>query len=101
MVTCLITGASLYAYLESLAEKVVVVISADLAHTHLASGPYGYSNASEPFDKVRGGVHWWPHRRAENSPRILTWYTVHSSQIAVGYRPYKVVLSMLPLTGVW
>ena len=55
MVTCLITGASLYAYLESLAEKVVVVISADLAHTHLASGPYGYSNASEPFDKVRGG----------------------------------------------
>lgn len=55
-VTCLITGASLFAYLESLPEKVVVVISADLAHTHLASGPYGYSNASEPFDKVRGSL---------------------------------------------
>ena len=29
-----------------------MVISADLAHTHKASGPYGYSNASEPFDLV-------------------------------------------------
>ena len=35
-------------------ERVVVVISADLAHTHLSSGPYGYSNASEPFDLVSG-----------------------------------------------
>ena len=34
-------------------ERVVVVISADLAHTHLSSGPYGYSNTSEPFDLVR------------------------------------------------
>ena len=36
-----------------MSEKVAVVISADLAHTHLKTGPYGYSNASEPFDLVR------------------------------------------------
>ena len=35
-----------------MSERVLVVVSADLAHTHLASGPYGYSNASEPFDLV-------------------------------------------------
>ena len=50
---CILTGTELFALLEPLKEKVAVVISADLAHTHLSSGPYGYSNASEPFDMVR------------------------------------------------
>lgn len=47
------SGDDLYKYLENLKQKVVVIISADLAHTHLKSGPYGYSDAAEPFDKVR------------------------------------------------
>ena len=42
----------MYDYLDARQEKIAVVISADLAHTHKASGPYGYSNASEPFDMV-------------------------------------------------
>ena len=46
-------GTELFAMLEPLKEKVVVIISADLAHTHMSTGPYGYSNASEPFDLVR------------------------------------------------
>ena len=45
-------GSSLYNQLEMMKERVVIVISADLAHTHQKSGPYGYSNASEPYDKV-------------------------------------------------
>ena len=48
-----LTGSSLHTILESMSEKVVVVVSADLAHTHDASGPYGYSNSSQPFDDVR------------------------------------------------
>ncbi|KAK7496001.1 hypothetical protein BaRGS_00012702 [Batillaria attramentaria] len=47
-------GSSLWGILEELSERVVIIISADLAHTHLASGPYGYSNASEPFDEACG-----------------------------------------------
>lgn len=47
-------GGDLYDYLESRKERIAVVISADLAHTHKASGPYGYSNASEPFDLAVG-----------------------------------------------
>lgn len=47
-------GSTLYELLETLSERVVVIISADLAHTHLASGPYGYSNASGPFDQACG-----------------------------------------------
>jgi len=35
-------------------ERVVVVISSDLAHTHQASGPNGYSPSAEPFDAACG-----------------------------------------------
>ncbi|XP_063434771.1 protein TTE1956-like [Mytilus trossulus] len=47
-------GSTLYKYLENLPQKVVTIISADLAHTHLKSGPYGYSDAAEPFDQAIG-----------------------------------------------
>lgn len=63
------TGAELFSILEPLKERVAIVVSADMAHTHLASGPYGYSNASEPFDQVRAvpfegvDMHTWPHMR--------------------------------------
>ena len=45
-------GTLLFNLLESSDLKVVVAISADLAHTHDPNGPYGYSNASQPFDDV-------------------------------------------------
>ncbi|GFN89552.1 protein ca_c1420-like [Plakobranchus ocellatus] len=47
-------GASLYTVLENYPKTVVVIVSGDLAHTHQASGPYGYSNTSEPFDEACG-----------------------------------------------
>ncbi|XP_064609980.1 LOW QUALITY PROTEIN: protein CA_C1420-like [Liolophura sinensis] len=47
-------GQNLYTFLEELDERVVVIISSDLAHTHDKSGPYGYSNASQPFDDACG-----------------------------------------------
>ena len=37
-------------YFDPLSARVVMVISGDMAHTHLPDGPYGYSNASQPFD---------------------------------------------------
>lgn len=47
-------GEALYDNLEKLPLKVVVIVSADLAHTHEATGPYGYSPAAEPFDRNCG-----------------------------------------------
>ena len=39
-------GADLGDVLEAIPQRVAVLISSDLAHTHLASGPpYGYSDA--------------------------------------------------------
>lgn len=47
-------GDNLWSVLESLEERVAVVVSGDLAHTHNASGPYGWSAAAEPFDVAAG-----------------------------------------------
>ena len=43
-------GGALFDFFDALAETVVVVVSGDLAHTHLASGPYGFSPAAAPYD---------------------------------------------------
>ena len=47
-------GAIIEKYFELLwSFRVAMVISGDMAHTHQSTGPYGYSNASQPFDDVR------------------------------------------------
>eukprot|EP00041_Stephanoeca_diplocostata_P026482 m.715272 g.715272 ORF g.715272 m.715272 type:complete len:332 (-) comp22978_c0_seq12:2905-3900(-) len=43
-------GGKIGAYLQASPLRVAVVVSADLAHTHQASGPYGFSPAAKPFD---------------------------------------------------
>ena len=45
-------GQDMHVYLSSIRERIAIIVSGDLAHTHLKSGPYGYSSAAEPFDKV-------------------------------------------------
>jgi aromatic ring-opening dioxygenase LigB subunit len=35
-------------------ERIAVIISGDLSHTHQQQGPYGYSNTSAPFDDAIG-----------------------------------------------
>ena len=51
MVTELLrVGRRLAKLLESLNERVVVLVSGDLSHTHRDDGPYGYSSASADFD---------------------------------------------------
>ena len=47
-------GKHMYELLESVPQRVAVVISGDLAHTHSKDGPYGYSPTAEPFDLACG-----------------------------------------------
>lgn len=74
-------GSSLFALLEPLPQRVVVVISADLAHTHLASGPYGYSNASEPFDQAVGS---WA-RSLDPTPLLVSAAELVDRALSCGY----------------
>ena len=43
-------GNRIMEWIETRPERIGVVISGDLAHTHQETGPYGYSNASGLFD---------------------------------------------------
>jgi aromatic ring-opening dioxygenase LigB subunit len=47
-------GRDIFDWMEAQPERFAVVISADLSHTHLADGPYGYSPASAKFDAFVG-----------------------------------------------
>jgi len=47
-------GRNIARRFEEPGRRVAVVVSSDLAHTHLASGPYGYSPTAEPFDAACG-----------------------------------------------
>lgn len=47
-------GQAVVKWIESRPERIGVIISGDLSHTHLPDGPYGYSNASSIFDKDVG-----------------------------------------------
>ena len=47
-------GQHLQEALTQLPFKTIIIISADLAHTHDKSGPYGFSKAAQPFDEACG-----------------------------------------------
>eukprot|EP00054_Salpingoeca_dolichothecata_P024996 m.172375 g.172375 ORF g.172375 m.172375 type:complete len:313 (+) comp25212_c1_seq2:230-1168(+) len=47
-------GGELFHHFNNLDDSVYLINSCDLAHTHLASGPYGFSPAAEPFDRACG-----------------------------------------------
>eukprot|EP01060_Flectonema_neradi_P005314 TRINITY_DN1351_c1_g1_i1.p1 TRINITY_DN1351_c1_g1~~TRINITY_DN1351_c1_g1_i1.p1 ORF type:complete len:302 (+),score=44.73 TRINITY_DN1351_c1_g1_i1:213-1118(+) len=50
----LLLGQQMFKHLDALPQRVSIIISSDLAHTHLASGPYGYCPCAEPYDTAVG-----------------------------------------------
>jgi len=61
-------GRLIFEWAESTAMDIAIVISSDLSHTHRADGPYGYSNASQPFDDAMGV---WAMNPCEHSLSLL------------------------------
>ena len=45
-------GINLKKFFESIDKRVVLIISADLSHTHDKEGPYGFSEEAEVFDMM-------------------------------------------------
>ena len=74
-------GAALAEQLEALPQRVAVLISSDLAHTHLASGPYGYSPSAEPFDLAIGR---WASTLADE-PLLTTARSLVADALSCGY----------------
>ena len=61
-------GKHVFDFFDPLTEKVAFIGSSDLAHTHLKSGPYGYSKYAEPFDQFSG---MWANNPKENEDKLL------------------------------
>jgi len=74
-------GSELFHILENHELKVAVVISADLAHTHQASGPYGYSPLAAPFDNAC--VAW--AQTLNPQPLLKTARKLQSKAISCGF----------------
>jgi len=47
-------GAAIAMFFAELPQRVAWIVSSDLAHTHRADGPYGFSSAAAPFDDAVG-----------------------------------------------
>lgn len=62
-------GMLLFEWAELTELDIAIVISSDLSHTHQADGPYGYSNASQPFDDAVGA---WAKNPCQHSSQLLT-----------------------------
>ncbi|CAE7217422.1 unnamed protein product [Symbiodinium sp. CCMP2592] len=62
-------GSATADFLEALPQRVVWIVSADLAHTHLASGPYGYCPCAQPFDDAV--VRWARDLPSESAAEAL------------------------------
>jgi aromatic ring-opening dioxygenase LigB subunit len=89
-------GRALQGYIQyDMSERVVVVISADLAHTHLHSGPYGYSNASEPFDLAVGER----VREVNTTALLVTAAGLVNRALSCGYTGMVMLHGMLEAIG--
>jgi len=53
-------GKDIQECLTSIERKVIIVISADLAHTHMVNGPYGFHEDAAIFDSL---IEKWVHKQ--------------------------------------
>jgi len=74
-------GHHLSDYLEQLPQRVAVVVSADLAHTSLECGPYGYSPTAKPFDEACGK---WA-ATLDPEPLLITAASLVDEALSCGY----------------
>ena len=88
-------GNDLRLYFEELEKKVVIIISADLGHTHQEDGPYGFNEEAEPFDQL---IETWA---ATLDEKILTKKVVPKldSALCCGYIGFVLLQGMIQNKG--
>lgn len=90
-------GLALAKWIESRPERIAVIISGDLSHTHLPNGPYGYSNASSVFDKALGK---WASDPYSNADALLkTAKKLQPCAKSCGFTGYVMWHGMLEALG--
>ena len=90
-------GEQLFDLLERRPERVAVVMSSDLAHTHLASGPYGYSPEAEPFDVLCG--RWAADPEQHASALLREAAAIEADAMSCGFPSLVTLHGMLERAG--
>lgn len=88
-------GGNLRSFFESLKEKVAVIISADLGHTHSRDGPYGFSETAKVFDNV---IEKWASTLDEDLLLGKASITLRKA-LCCGYVGFVILQGMLEGTG--
>jgi aromatic ring-opening dioxygenase LigB subunit len=79
-------GQEIEIWAQNRPERIAVIISGDLSHTHQPEGPYGYSNTSAIFDRAIG--HWAssPCERADSLLQVAS--NLQPTAMSCGYTGY-------------
>lgn len=79
----LAVGSAIREWMEALPIRIGVLVSGDLSHTHEASGPYGFSNSSAPFDAAIGT--WSKNPCQQASSLLNVARSLQSSAMSCGF----------------
>ena len=87
-------GQTLFDWMEQRPERMAVLVSADLSHTHRKDGPYGYSATSQPFDDFIGK---WAHKDPCRNAKVLLEQatTLQPTALSCGYTGMVMLHGML------
>lgn len=87
-------GQTLFDWMEQRPERLAVLVSADLSHTHRKDGPYGYSATSQPFDDFIG--QWARKDPCRNGKVLLQQATaLQPTALSCGYTGMVMLHGML------
>lgn len=78
-------------------ERIAVIISGDLSHTHQQQGPYGYSNSSAPFDGAIGKWAANPYSHAKSLIRMAS--SLQPRAMSCGFTGYVLWHGMMMNAG--
>ena len=92
-------GDAAFRVLDAMPERVALLMSSDLAHTHLASGPYGFSEAAAPFDAAVG--RWAGNPMANASALLDEAAQLEKQAMSCGFTSLVFLHGALAAAGNW
>lgn len=86
-------GRAVYDWIEGRPERIAVVVSADLSHTHRVDGPYGYSPAAASADEAL--ARWASDPCGEPDALLRDAAHLQSQALACGWTGFVMLHGML------
>ncbi|WP_455140673.1 DODA-type extradiol aromatic ring-opening family dioxygenase [Candidatus Hodarchaeum mangrovi] len=88
-------GDSLRDFAQKSSEKVIIIISADLAHTHDKNGPYGFSEKAEEFDQI---IEKWVKEGGQEDILLDQASSILDEALVCGFAGFIIVQGILKKT---